>query len=80
MKKKTLINILILLALSILTFYILFKKDFKDILLMLKNVDIKFILLGLQRFRKDSLPSIRYNFNMIQNRLTASVILMCRKR
>lgn len=47
MKKKTLINILILLALSILTFYILFKKDFKDILLMLKNADIKFILLGL---------------------------------
>ena len=53
---------------------------FTLILMKYELIVIEFILLGLQRFRKDSLPSIRYNFNMIQNRLTASVILMCRKR
>ena len=53
---------------------------FTLILMKYELIVIEFILLGLQRFRKDSLPSIRYNFNMIQKRLTASVILLCRKR
>lgn len=47
MKKKTWLHILLLLSLTVLTFFVIFKKDFKDILLLLKKANYSYIALAL---------------------------------